>query len=163
MEKEFVPYELALRMKQLGFNEPCFGMYQKNKKLWYCSKNNWITNFEANPDPKTLDLHIKEYPKNVSLINGTYFLHSCSNFTAPTFSQAFRWFREKYDLWSCIQKYPTSENPNRCYYELKGDNINTDKDESPNSYMSGWFNSYDEAELACLTRLIKIVEKELIN
>jgi hypothetical protein len=23
MEKEFVPYELALRMKTLGFDEPC--------------------------------------------------------------------------------------------------------------------------------------------
>ena len=27
MEKEFVPYELALRMKELGFDEPCFGYY----------------------------------------------------------------------------------------------------------------------------------------
>jgi hypothetical protein len=27
MEKEFVPYELALRMKKLGFDEPCFGYY----------------------------------------------------------------------------------------------------------------------------------------
>ena len=25
--KEFVPYELALRMKQLGFDEPCLGRY----------------------------------------------------------------------------------------------------------------------------------------
>ena len=27
MEKEFVPYELALKMKELGFDEPCFGYY----------------------------------------------------------------------------------------------------------------------------------------
>ncbi len=26
-KKEFVPYELALELKQLGFNEPCFGVY----------------------------------------------------------------------------------------------------------------------------------------
>ena len=27
MEKEFVPYELAVKLKTLGFDEPCFGMY----------------------------------------------------------------------------------------------------------------------------------------
>jgi hypothetical protein len=30
MEKEFIPYDLALRMKQLGFDEPCFGYYNYN-------------------------------------------------------------------------------------------------------------------------------------
>jgi hypothetical protein len=28
MEKEFVPYNLSLRMKQLGFDEPCLAWYQ---------------------------------------------------------------------------------------------------------------------------------------
>jgi hypothetical protein len=27
MKKEFVPYEEALALKELGFNEPCFGHY----------------------------------------------------------------------------------------------------------------------------------------
>jgi hypothetical protein len=27
MNKEFVPYEQALALKELGFNEPCFGNY----------------------------------------------------------------------------------------------------------------------------------------
>jgi hypothetical protein len=27
MEKEFIPYELALELKQLGFYEACFGLY----------------------------------------------------------------------------------------------------------------------------------------
>ena len=27
MEKEFVTYEIALELKQLGFDEPCFGYY----------------------------------------------------------------------------------------------------------------------------------------
>ena len=30
MEKEFVPYELALRMKQLGFDEPCMASKDMN-------------------------------------------------------------------------------------------------------------------------------------
>ena len=27
MEKEFIPYEQALALKELGFDEPCFGVY----------------------------------------------------------------------------------------------------------------------------------------
>ena len=27
MNKEFIPYEQALALKELGFNEPCFGSY----------------------------------------------------------------------------------------------------------------------------------------
>lgn len=29
MEKEFVPYELAVKLKELGFDEPCFGEYRQ--------------------------------------------------------------------------------------------------------------------------------------
>ena len=27
LQKEFVPYEIALKFKELGFDEPCFGWY----------------------------------------------------------------------------------------------------------------------------------------
>ena len=62
VDKEFVPYEQALALKELGFNEPCLASY------FHAGKR----------------LHITEY------INyGEY------TTLAPTFSQAFRWFREK--------------------------------------------------------------------
>ena len=35
MEKEFVPYELALRMKALGFNEKCIMHWWKGKLSYY--------------------------------------------------------------------------------------------------------------------------------
>ena len=31
MEKEFVTYEIALKIKDLGFNEECFRYYQNGK------------------------------------------------------------------------------------------------------------------------------------
>jgi hypothetical protein len=34
MEKEFIPYELSLKMKQLGFDEPCFGYYDEGGNLY---------------------------------------------------------------------------------------------------------------------------------
>jgi hypothetical protein len=30
IEKEFVPYDLALKLKKIGFDEPCFGFYNDN-------------------------------------------------------------------------------------------------------------------------------------
>ena len=30
-EKEFIPYELALELKQLGFVEPCFAYYKDGR------------------------------------------------------------------------------------------------------------------------------------
>mgnify|MGYP003509672030 FL=1 len=33
MEKEFCSYEQALALKELGFDEPCFGFYYPNGKL----------------------------------------------------------------------------------------------------------------------------------
>lgn len=35
MEKQFVTYEIASQLKQLGFNEPCFGFYNKAKEFHY--------------------------------------------------------------------------------------------------------------------------------
>ena len=32
MEKEFIPYDLSLKLKELGFNEPCFGLYAPPSK-----------------------------------------------------------------------------------------------------------------------------------
>lgn len=137
IEKEFVTYPLALRLKAIGFDKPCV-------KYVYLGD----TGTNCNVDGEVL-------PSKAQNFNA-----DSLSISRPTYSQAFRWFRDNYDLWNCIQKYASSDSPTRCYYELKGDNINTDKDESPNSYMSGWFNSYEEAELECLNKLITIIEQQ---
>lgn len=38
MEKEFVPYDLALDLKELGFDEPCFGIYYNKTKEFVLGK-----------------------------------------------------------------------------------------------------------------------------
>lgn len=32
MQKEFIPYEQALALKELGFDKPCFGYYVETKE-----------------------------------------------------------------------------------------------------------------------------------
>ena len=34
MIKEFIPYEQALALKELGFDEPCFGLYHNDKTFY---------------------------------------------------------------------------------------------------------------------------------
>jgi hypothetical protein len=73
MEKEFIPYEQALSLKELGFDEPCFGYYGE------------INGGE-------IMLFLKKNFDNQAL----YFL-------APLYQQAFRWFREKHGLIGWIE------------------------------------------------------------
>jgi hypothetical protein len=86
MEKEFVPYEIALELKELEFDEPCFGYYD-------------ATNLEEYTYTALHEV------KNSDFIFGM---------TAPLKQQAFQWFREKYDLDCYIEsKYLTTGE--RCY------------------------------------------------
>jgi hypothetical protein len=117
MEKEFVPYELALKMKQLGFDEPCFRYYQNG--------------FLMNDNPYLV-------PKNSHLLNSE---KECST---PLYQQAFRWFRENYDLLGI---------PTHSRYTI----ISNKWVGQP---LYGNYNSYEEAELGCLEKLIEIVEQE---
>jgi hypothetical protein len=123
MNKEFVPYEQALELKELGFDEPCF-------KFWFLEKGK--ENFELINSATT----------------GAFF---GVQFKAPLYQQTFRWFREKYNLYAAI--YPIKQ-----HWEC--DVRHTNKD--VNSSMFTWDNNftYEEAELACLNKLIQIVKNK---
>jgi hypothetical protein len=117
MTKEFIPYEQALELKKIGFDEDCF-------KYWVQTYNDTHT---------WMDLHNKALNDD-----------DCK---APLFQQAFRWFRDKYGYNGIVEGckrhgfewciYPDTE------YYIK----------PPNN-----FDTYEEAELACLKKLIEIVK-----
>jgi len=130
MEKEFVPYEQALELKELGFNEPCLGYYVGKDKEVYMSNETLSAPFQFRLESKT-------------------------TFVVPTFSQAFRWFREKYDLYSqtpstCVEENDRIFYNNPIYDEL--DNIVFDSMEQ--------YTTHEEAELECLKKLIEIVKQK---
>ena len=66
MKNEFIPYEQALALKELGFDESCYNQYTDGTLDLPCTKY--------------------DYPDCVESI------------PAPLYQQAFRWFREKYNL-----------------------------------------------------------------
>ena len=118
--KEFVPHQPSLDMKELGFDEPC---------VYYVDKNNesYIYNFETHPDE---------------------FIEWCgvNVIPTPTFSQAFRWFREKYKLFCWIEKFHVDET---YIFQIPPANF---------TKIQGHYKTYEEAELACLIKLIEIVK-----
>ena len=123
MKKEFVPYELAVKLKVLGFDEPCFCFYQ----IEYAEiRPTMVDDDEQYRLTGYRTCKNSEIPKHYT--------------SAPTFSQVFRWLREKYDLNYVIVKAES------WFYTING--CNTQEG----------FNTYEEAELACLDKLIEIVE-----
>ena len=42
MEKQFVTYEIALVMKELGFDEECFGYYRNDNKFFYFGEDSRV-------------------------------------------------------------------------------------------------------------------------
>lgn len=68
---------------------------------------------------------------------------------APTFSQTFRWFREKYKLSGLIE-IGTHE------YSF----IIFDEDKDSRKITSAMNGTYEEAELACFKKLIEIVKEK---
>ena len=125
MKNEFVPYEEALTMKELGFDEKCFGFYNPTITKDVIINNDSYGGFGLTQD------HIV---------------------VAPTFSQAFRWFREK--------GYETVKKP---FYDSLEDLTTYVCDAIRLSdgrvFKTERKNTYEEAELACLRKLIEIVNQ----
>jgi hypothetical protein len=110
MEDLFAPYQESLDLKELGFDEECLAFYNSTLKT---------------PN----ELLYPQYGGEVGNWNVENHLIS-----APIYQQAFRWFREKYDLFISITHYENGYSIN----DLRR------------------FNTYEEAELACLKMMIKI-------
>lgn len=127
MKNEFVSYEMALALKELGFDEPCFTYY----------KNDQLSNI--------LELVKNSEMKNVNNEVDNYI-------SAPTFSQAFRFFREKKLSDSCVCRYQSRDDRGIYYYYV----INHDFGIEETKHFKEGFFSYEEAELACLIKLIEI-------
>ena len=129
MIKEFAPYELAVRLKALDYDEPCFVYYRASNENKPAYPNHGVTQNSL-----------------------------CSNgITAPTFSQAFRWFREKYGLQHDITLCVGDNNQLVGFYMLihKFDPL-WNEDQIIELEVNA--TDREEAELACLTKLIEIVE-----
>jgi len=130
MEKEFVLYEQALALRELGLDNPCLGFFDINQGLTLGQK------------PEYLASNVKvDYIFGNSNYPGKLVL-------APTYSQAFRWFRKEHKM-----KFNIIEDSWNDWCTIKI---------QLKSEMELWtdisIKGYEEAELECLKKLIELVK-----
>ena len=105
MEREFVSYEQAVALKELGFTEKCFAF-----------------------TPGII--------------------------TPPLKQQVFRWFREKYNYIPHIYKY---QDLNKYDFDLYGGLLDLYDEYSLGDDV---FDTYEEAEDACIDKLIELAKQQ---
>jgi hypothetical protein len=135
MEEHFVTYNQALALKELGFDEPCFGKYDTKQG------DEWLLNIYSG------HLNAQFSDKNKACI-------------APLKSQVFKWFREIYNVQGYIYPLTVQGYKNGriftnyiytikdLYYIIESDPVNEE------------FETYEEAESACIDKLIELVKEK---
>ena len=135
IEKDFVPHRQALDLKELGFDEECcacYGSYTHKTSELFLNINN----------PVNIETLLRE---------PTAFNQPSFYVKSPTFSQAFRWFREKHNLMGIVGYHKN------WLYSYLIENIENHK----TIIVEDTIKIYEEAELECLKKLIEICKKHL--
>ena len=133
IEEEFVPYDIAMSLKELGFDEPCIGLYRYQggeHEFAHVSKSGKMT-FLRNSDESM-------------------------RIVSPLYQQVFKWFRKNHDLFSSIL---VTGDCGYCYYihtDSMRDKVATSKGFDPD----GINDPYDKCRDACIRELINIVKKK---
>lgn len=131
MEQEFIPYEQALTLKELNFDEPCFrGYTEEYKNLFSFLKTHTNTSVENILPTKPL--------------------------TAPLYQQAFKWLLEKHHLYGIIFPTITIDWTFKTITVVQ-DIVEV----PPYNHVHAHdYASYEEARLACLKELINLVKNK---
>lgn len=131
MKEQFIPYDLAIKLKELGFDEICLGYYFKGDRFSTSMNNTMITKNSL----------VSNRPDNIV--------------TAPLWQQAFDFFRKKYKLSSHCDLKSVNHLGENYYYKII--NFADFIDDSTIIEKDG-FNSIEEARLECLKKLILLVK-----
>jgi hypothetical protein len=139
MNKEFIPYEEAIALKELGFDELCLAYYQKSSVIG---------------DDTILPLIIRKEATNWN--DNSFSKLGVPFYSAPLYSQAFRWFREKHKWSSYIKSIEyIGHNGVKQVWEVNLKYLPTNSEHKGMVY-----ETYEEAELSCLIKLIEIVKDD---
>ncbi|MFW6243161.1 MAG: hypothetical protein ACOC2W_03285 [bacterium] len=77
MKNQFIPYNLSVELKELGFDDQCFAHYRDSETLVACNQGIWGVSYSELELPTTVVL-------------------------SPTYQQVFDWFRNKHCLHSWV-------------------------------------------------------------
>jgi hypothetical protein len=160
LDEEFVLYPEAFALKELGFDEPCFKGYF-NYTNTKDDTGNIIQLLSPKPSIFKEDYLFRNTINFIDVpsmaINHKPICNA--NCSAPLYQQAFKWFRKNHKLQASVNSFCFEEysfnilgSKNEILYPLYNKILNDGKKNS-------WeFDTYEEAELECLKKLIHIVK-----
>lgn len=135
MKKEFCTYEQSLALKELRFDEPCWAWWHIedcDTRFCYSEQRSPIINSR---ETEVVGL--------------------------PTYSAAFRWFREKHNLRGFIGFRPNVKMFDCHVYDMSLSGKEYVKQRTMEEYNKDpLVGTYEEAESACIDKLIEIVKNK---
>lgn len=130
IRKQFATYEIALKLKELGFDEVCLAVYFKNKFQL-------VKGFNIN----NVDLHVA---------------NEFGGILAPLWQQVIDWFREKYNL--CIEiQCPQREFDFYSWTIHEPLGIN-DEEYNCKTYEDGFTNNYYKSREQAILKAIELCQ-----
>lgn len=131
MKEQFVTYEIASKLKELGFDDECFG--------YYCNKTSHHLYLECN------------YKEVTDKINNPY----TDIIKAPLWQQAIDFFREKHNIIIEVWFDYTQININEFLwiYEIYVNNNQHDHDGS-------WYDNFNECREFAILKAIELLNND---
>jgi hypothetical protein len=122
MNEDFVTYEQAVALKELGFDWGCLKAYDNSRCLYHGGDNDFIYNDDLS-----------------------------TQYASPLKQQVFRWFREKYEVYPTIM---TETADDSLYFRFIAEG-------GPEWLsFSKIYYTYEEAENACIDKLIELAKQQ---
>ena len=134
MNKKYLPYDLSLELKKLKFREETSAYY-------FTWDDERLLRFAQDIGD---EVDWNEPPLDGSEIDYV---------SAPLFQEVFRWFREKHNMYPILETTRYIDKPFKWINFIC--NVDGYYDEEYRNY-----DTYEEAEIACLKRLIEIVKNK---
>ena len=131
MKNLFCTHNQSLALKELGFDIPCFAY------VYTGDTGNNVDRYEETEPSRAIN-----------------FNHDLLCISQPLKSQVFEWFRDNYNLISCIRTniYGCTIDEQEFYYEIVSVR-------GVGSY--SLYNKFEEAESECIDKLIEMVKNKL--
>ena len=130
MNKEFIPYEQALELKELGFDDVCLGYY-------HTTLSSSDVDLIISKTPNRF-YHLIRIPEHFDTL-------------APLYQQVFRWFRDNHGIMYTVDNNIVGNTFHGSFTKINADYESDYTDD---------FATYEEAEIECLKKLIKIVKNK---
>ncbi len=141
MKKQFTTYEIALKLKELGFDEPCMG-------LWRLIDFDPVFNITTD----------RRYSTSQAK---TSYIHGETAILAPLWQQVIDWFRTKHNLWI---DSPIPDKWNNGMFSIKLVSIDNsiileEYVDQPYWRIYRCFKTYEEAREAAILKAIELCKK----